>query len=265
MFCANCGKQLNDTARFCDSCGAPAESVPAAQVSLSQAPAPQPEKRGRKRKPTPERPVSEGERVTPHITLGADGKYRWIYEMSLFRNPTIFLLIWKIFFFIMLGIFAFIMLIEVFEGDMDLERFLLDLKIMGIVLGVMTALIGVSMLIYAAIMGGKYIVMFEMDEKGINHKQVPTQAKKARKIGTAAALLGAASGNMTAAAAGLNAARTEMYSEFSRTKKVRAYPRRDLIKVNSLFNHNQVYAEKEDFDFVVNYILRYVSDQAKPR
>ena len=35
------------------------------------------------------------------VTQCEDGKYRWSYAMSLYKNPTIFLLVWKIFFFIL--------------------------------------------------------------------------------------------------------------------------------------------------------------------
>ena len=45
-----------------------------------------------------------------------------------------------------------------------------------------------------------------------------------------------------------------MYSEFGKVRSVKACRRRNLIKVNEVLNHNQVYAEKEDFDFVLNYI-----------
>ena len=46
------------------------------------------------------RHMKENKTQNTRVTLGNDGKYRWTYEMSLFKNPTIFLLIWKIFFFI---------------------------------------------------------------------------------------------------------------------------------------------------------------------
>ena len=51
----------------------------------------------------------------------------------------------------------------------------------------MTALVGVSYLIYAAVMGWRYVVEFEMDDRGLVHRQVASQARKARKLGLAAA------------------------------------------------------------------------------
>lgn len=188
------------------------------------------------------------------VTLSPDGKYRWTYSKSLFKDPTIFLLIWKIFFFILLGIFAFILLLGLIDGSLPSLR---DLAVFGYILLGMTLLVGVGYLLYAIIMGGYYTVEFEMDEKGINHRQIAAQAEKAKKLGKATALAGAASGRIGAIGAGIGAQRTEMYTDFSKVRKVKTYPRRDLIKVNERFGHNQVYASKDDFVFVSDYIISH--------
>lgn len=275
MFCPNCGHQLSDTAKFCPECGcavsvqpdhAPEDTgldavVPSdPDASLADAPETAPvEKPKRKRKPAAKKMMQQGSRVSENIYLCEDGKYRWIYEMSLFKNPTIIVLVWKIFFFILLGIFAFTMLMDVFGGDMNGERFLETLKILAYFIIGMTVLCALGYLLYAAIMGGKYIVMFEMDEEGVNHKQMPKQAKKAEIISLLTALAGIASRNTTTVGIGLTSARTEMYTRFSNVRKVKAYPSRDLIKINERLMHNQVYAEKEDFEFVYSYISDHVA------
>jgi len=197
--------------------------------------------------------MKENETSNDRVTLCDDGKYRWTYEMSLFKNPTIFLLIWKIFFFIFLGVFAVVNISDFIKWGP--EKALENLPVLGYLLLGMTAVVGLGYLVYAAIMGGKYVVEFEMDEKGVNHRQIASQAEKAKKLGRATAIAGAASGRIGAAGAGINAQRTEMYSEFAKVRKVRAYPRRGLIKVNELLGHNQVYAAKEDFEFVKDYIV----------
>ena len=243
MFCENCGRELPDNARSCSECGAPA---PVAEPA---------EKPKRKRKPTARKMMSEGSRVTPNIVLCEDGKYRWIYEMGLFRNPTIFLLVWKIFFFITLGIFAMVMFFDTVNGYMDGERLLNNLKVMGYMFIGMTVLVALGYALYAAVMGGKYIVQFEMDDKGIDHKQIAKQAEKARKLGRLTSMAGAASGSLTAVGVGMNAQRTEMYSEFAGVRKVKLYPRRHLIKLNGRLSHNQVYAAAEDYEFVRDFIL----------
>lgn len=234
MICQQCGREWKTDGKYCPYCGAAAEKPHGAQS------------------------------VTPHIVLGEDGVYRWTYAMSLFRNPTVFLLIWKIFFFVFLGIFAFMILLTGIEDGFQAETVLSFLRFGGIFLLGMTALCLIGYLLYAAIMGGKYIVQFEMDETGVNHKQIDKQAKKAAGIAEAAMIAGALAGSRGAVSAGATA-RTEMYSEFARVRKVRLYPRRHLIKVNQLLNKNQVYAAPEDYAFVRDYILRHVPATARSK
>ena len=149
-FCTHCGTRMPDETAFCPNCGnAVGQRMP------QNSPPPN---------STPRYAPPDVTMVTPNIGLGPDGKYRWIYEMSLFRNPSLFVTVWKVFFFVCIGLFVMMALIQAFEGDLDGEAALNLLGVCGIVLGVMTALVVISFLIYAAIMGGKYIAMFEMDE-----------------------------------------------------------------------------------------------------
>lgn len=199
--------------------------------------------------------MAEGEKVSQNIVLCADGKYRWTYEMSLYRNPAIFLLVWKIFFFIFSAIFACILIADIIDwGTKNIIGFL---KFFFYFLIGMTVVIGLGYLIYAVIMGGKYSMLFEMDEDGINHKQMPNQAKKAKAVSSLTVLAGLFSGKVTTVGVGLNAARSEMYSDFSKVQKVIADPDTNLIKVNELLSHNQIYTETEDFDFVLKYITSH--------
>lgn len=198
--------------------------------------------------------IMQGEKISDNITLCKDGKYRWIYELHLFKTPIIFMLVWKILFFIFLMIFAFVFIADFVSWGFTAERIKESLRFSGFFLLGMTVVTALGYSVYAALMGGKYCVMFEMDEKGINHKQIPAQAKKAKKIAGVTALAGAASGRLTTVGAGINSARTEMYSDFSRVRKVKAFHALNLIKVNGRLSRNQIYASKEDFEFVKKYI-----------
>lgn len=246
-FCTNCGSPLAEGSAFCPGCGVKLspESPPAPEIPVQQ---------NRQRKPTVQQMMNRGEQIGSNIVYCPDGKYRWIYELSLLKNPTVFLLVWKIFFFIFIGIFIVVAIADSGSSGFWWDGFLNDAKVFGYILLGMTGVTVLGYLLYAAIMGGKYIVLFEMDEQGVNHKQLPNQAKKALKLAGLTALLGAASGNLTMVGVGAGAARTEMYSQFSKVKKVKAYPNRRLIKVNQTLGHNQVYAAPEDFGFVLDYI-----------
>ena len=249
MFCAKCGAELSDNMRFCPKCGAE-------KTDTKDTMPPDEQNKEQDNNISPEEMMKNGQKVTENIVLCEDGKYRWVYKMGLFTNPSIFFLVWKIFFFIMLGIFVFIAFLELIEGDLDGGTLLGTLTAFLIGTAGMTALTATGYLVYAHIMGGKYIVMFEMDDDGVNHKQVPEQAKKARAIGELTSIAGAAAGNATVAGIGQTSQRTEMYSDFAYVKKVRSYPATHTVKLDEPFCHNQVYAAKEDFEFVKQYIYQ---------
>ena len=53
-----------------------------------------------------------------------------------------------------------------------------------------------------------------------------------------------------------------MYSDFGKVRSVKAYPRRELIKVNERFCKNQVYAPRgADYDFVLGFIRAHTNCQ----
>ena len=188
------------------------------------------------------------------VKLCEDGKYRWVYEMNMITNPTIFLTVFKIFFWIILVMWAvFGLILYVFPGDWEGLWGMSKAALAG--LGIMAVLTVLGVLVLAAIYGGKYVVLFEMDEKKVKHIQVPRQFKKAQALGALTALAGVAAHRPTAAGAGLLAAgKNSSTSEFKLVRSVRAHRRLHVIKVNQLLNRNQIYVPDEDFDFVYDWI-----------
>ena len=199
------------------------------------------------------------ERIKPfpmekEVQLCADGKYRWVYEMHMIKNPTIFLTVFKIFFYIILACWLiFGLFLYLIHGDV--KGFLEFGKAMLVALALMAVLTLLGVLLLAAIYGGKYVVLFEMDEEQIKHIQLPRQVKKAQALGLLTALVGIAAKKPVTAGAGLLATgKTSSTSVYKNVRRV--VPRRalHLIKVNQLFEKNQIYVPDEDFDFVYNYI-----------
>ena len=187
------------------------------------------------------------------IRLCADGKYRWVYEFPMLKNPTILLTVWKILALCCLAP-ALIVLLSALKRE-GLGAFVGAAQTYGLVLLIVTAVSLLAYCIAAAIYGGTYIVLFEMDEKGVAHIQQPRQFKKAQGLAWLTLLAGTAGGRPAAAGLGLSAgAKNAVRSDFPYVKSVRGFPRRGTIKLHELFAHNQVYVEKEDYDFVWNYI-----------
>lgn len=186
------------------------------------------------------------------VRLCSDGKYRWVYEMNLLKNPTIFITVLKVMMISIAIVWLFGLAIGL--GDMDLDYFLFWTKLSGIMLGIFVVLTIIGVLITAAILG-KYVVLFEMDEKEVTHIQMPRQVKKAEAIGLITALVGAMAKNPTTIGTGMLAAsKTKNTSVFANVRRVKARRRLNLIKVNQLLDKNQVYVPDEDFDFVYDFI-----------
>ena len=136
---------------------------------------------------------------------------------------------------------------------------------LGVILAVFIPLTLVSYAIYALINGGKYCVLFEMNEKGVAHIQAPKQFKKARKAALLEFALGVASGNPTlmgqSAIVGNTQAAT---SVFSSVTCVKIKKNRNTIHLSQGLFKNQVYAEDTDFDFVESFIRSHC-DKSKIR
>ena len=188
------------------------------------------------------------------VLLCNDGKYRWVYEMNMLTNPTIFLTVFKIFFWIILiGWLVFGLFLYLIHGDV--AGFLAMGKALLVALGVMAVLTALGVLGVAALYGGKYVVLFEMDETEVKHIQMPRQVRKAEVVGLITAMVGLAAKRLTTVGAGLlSTGKSSTTSVFEHVRRV--VPRRalHLIKVNQLLNKNQIYVPDEDFDFVYEFI-----------
>ena len=189
-----------------------------------------------------------------NISMCPDGKYRWVFELDMYKSSAIIKELWRVL--LITGALVLIILfgINIMDGDF-METLQFVAQAAAILFGIFLVLSIVGYLIFAYIIGGKYCVVFEMDEGGINHKQHPKHVKKAQLIGALTALAGAGTGNLGTAGTGiLAAARTTLYTGFDDVKEVEILPKEHLIRLNETLNRNQVYAADEDFAFVANYI-----------
>ena len=249
MFCANCGNSLPEDAKFCDKCGAAVETAEAT-VEIAKVKQEEP----------------DGVHVTENIIMGTDGKLHWYYEFKLLRNPTILKLLWKIFFWIFIALWTFISVINIFEGHFNMKDFIDVSKVFILVLLGFEALVAVGYFIYASLQGFRYCVMFEMDDEGVKHTQMPKQFKKAQAMAAITMFMGAASGKPGVVGTGMLAAsKLSMVSHWNSVKSVEIDARHNVIKVNERFNKNQVYAEDVDFQYVENYIKSRVPQKCKIR
>ena len=153
------------------------------------------------------------------MTLYPDGKYRWVYEVPMLKNPSILFDVYWV-----LGIsFGLVWLFNVLligcEGDLSLES-LWDFSSVFLILMLVFAVIGyVAYVIVAWTYGWKYVVLFTLDGKGVKHEQMPRQVKKAQVLG---------------------ASRSSSTSTLANVARLIPCRRMNLIKVNQLFTPSRM-------------------------
>jgi hypothetical protein len=199
-------------------------------------------------------PVASNDYEGAEVRLCEDGKYRWKYELNMITNPVIMITVFKVFFFIIIGmalVFGTIFLISDGNWNGVIGMF----KAMGIVLGIFAVLTFLGTALLSLVYGGKYVVLFEMDDKGIVHIQMPAQQQKARKLGILTFFVGLFAKRPTTMGAGLlSTTKNASASEFKKVRRVRSRRWLHTIKVNQLFERNQVYVPDDDYDFVYDFI-----------
>ena len=198
------------------------------------------------------------------VTLYPDGKYRWVYEVPMLKNPSILFDVYWV-----LGIsFGLVWLFNVLligcEGDLSLES-LWGFTSVFLILMLVFAVIGyVAYVIVAWTYGWKYVVLFTLDEKEVVHQQMPHQMKKAKVLGALTALAGAAAGKPGVVGSGILASsRSTSTSVLANVKSIKARRRLNLIKVNQLLNKNRVFVPDEDFDFVYDFLCQHCPNAKK--
>ena len=189
-----------------------------------------------------------------NITMCYDGKYRWVYELDMYKSPVIIKEVWRAMLVAGVIVLAILFAINIMDGDL-METLQFVAQAAAILFGIFLVLSIIGYLVFAYIIGGKYCVVFEMDEEGINHKQHDKHVKKSELAGAITVLAGLAGGNLSTVGTGILAAsRTSMLTYFDDVKELEILPKEHLICLNETLSRNQVYAEDEDFAFVANYI-----------
>lgn len=208
-------------------------------------------------------PLADTNYKGSRVALCKDGKYRWTYEFNMLKNPSIIVVVYKIFG-ILLSI-PFIIHVIALARNGELQKEWNDRlwsgsnpKVWLVIMAVFVVIILLAYLLVAWTYGGKYVVHFTMDEKGIIHEQEAAQVKRAQKLGLLTVLVGILAKRPGTVGAGMLAAsHTTSTSDFPNVRRIK--PRRafGLIKVNKRLDHNQVYVPREDFDFVLDYIRQH--------
>ena len=249
MYCENCGAPIEQGAQFCGSCGKPT----ATQTTVER---PQPQPQSQPQPAARPAPSNAGE-PTARVQLCPDGKYRWSYEVNLWKNPSILLDLAKVFGIILVGIwFLSVILVPLFDGHLRWHRVVdSSTGFLWVVLAV-AVLCLIGYVITGIVSGGRYAAYFVMDEESVTHQQMAKEVKRTQVI---AAINMMVDDDMGSAAI-LAAAHEPFTTPYKRVRKIKAIRGRHLIKVDELLTKNRIYVEDhEDYEFV----LRYISERCE--
>ena len=199
-----------------------------------------------------EQPVYESE----NITMCTDGKYRWVYELNLYKNPAIIKEVGRVMFISLVIVMALVLGFQMIDGiGTFAEKLQFVAELAGILVAILLVITVLGYLLYSYMMGGTYCALFEMDENGVCNKAQEKHIKKAELISAITVIAGLAGGRPGVIGTGMLAsARSSMYTGFNDVRELEILPGQHLIRLNEKLSRNQVYAEDEDFVFVADYI-----------
>lgn len=196
--------------------------------------------------------------ISQRVKLFADGKYHWRFEVNMYTNYSILIDVYKAMGVTVVITGFIVFLIVACAGGLSVDGLLGSLQTMLVVGGIFLVLCPLGYLLYALFMGGKYEMLFTMDEREVVHQQSAKATKKAQKIGMLTSLAGAAARRPGVVGAGMmSASRTTMTTTLTDVRRLIPCRRQHLIKVNERLSKNRVYVSDEDFDFVYQYLCEH--------
>ncbi len=248
MRCPKCGEEIFGEDKFCPNCGT--------KISVSSG-----------------NVQSHGESINigaqkqnGEITCGEDGVYRWLYEYKMFKNPAMLFMLWRMFLWaIVIGWLILIPCALLARADWD--------SILGILLAFgVTALVAaltlgtIGYIIYAIYNGGHLFMLFEMDEEGITMTLAPKTFERQKAImwfSIASGLTVSEAPNVLLDSALVN--KKSQSSSFENTTRVLVKKWYNCLHLRQLLGYNLIYVNKEDFDFVWEYIKARIPEKCKVR
>ena len=121
--------------------------------------------------------------IPERVTLCSDGKYRWIYHFDMLKNPVILFTTWRVLLMSGFIVWLFVNLIGLIGGGFDSKAFVGNTKMILLLTLFLCGLGIIAYFIIAGQYGWKYIVVFEMDENGITHRQMKQKFDRAKATG----------------------------------------------------------------------------------
>jgi hypothetical protein len=196
------------------------------------------------------------EEMESSITKNQDGSYQWLYELSLLKNQSILINFVKILFLITLSMSLMMVIMTMPRGvGLAMKMFLIT---WGYGLLIMIVLLVLCYLLLSLIMGSKHIVLFKMDEKGVQRIHLEKHYNAAQAHAMLERISEYPAQSLTSAGAGiLGATRKSTYTPFKYVKSIKVDPYRYTIVIKERFNKNIIYVDAHDYEYIKNLVIYY--------
>lgn len=183
-----------------------------------------------------------------------NGKYLWTYAIPLLTNFTFLSIIAKAVLLSLAPVYLLLIILDLIEGNFEryfMERTLL----MGGLMLLMLGLILIAWLVYVIVHKNRYIVIYEVDKKGILFVEARTTAEKSDLLAQLGMVAGALSGQATLSGASLLATtRHSYYTKFANIKQIIIKRNHFVVKARGIHT-NVVYFYAQDQDELLEFIL----------
>ena len=167
--------------------------------------------------------------------------FEWDVTVDLLKETFILFSTWKILLLVS-GIAPLLLIVlDLFEGFLALERLKEYLFIYFTISGILTILLLLGYyLLFIPCSGRNYQLHFEMDTKGVTHTVSDEQFKKSKRLARMNIFLGNAEKCPQTAGSGyLASSRQSMYTSFQTVQRIVAYPKRNRYCI--LFKNRKQY------------------------
>ena len=180
-----------------------------------------------------------------------DGTYDWIYCMNMMKDRSMFSFYFKVVGLCFLPI-VIMMIWMAASSRLSLSTFLITMLSFGGVLLVVVFAIWLVNTMY----GGKYMLIYQMNNEGITFSQTTDQAAMTRAVAAASAAVSAADGNTggVISGTGMTLRANAYHSKFEKVRSVKGKRADNLIWVKEGITTYTMYAPLEDAAFVKEYV-----------
>ena len=188
------------------------------------------------------------------VTRDENGNYHWLYDLDMKKNNYMQTTVFRVMLIILVASYLLSILVFMFIGaDPGAIRYFS--MIFLLIAALMIPITYLATCFVARYYKGHFHYAYEMNEEGIIFRRVGEDAVRTAQIGEAAFWIGIFTSQPGLAGSGAYiAGNYDACSKFTRVFKIKAIPAKECIDLYSPFLLNQIFVNKEDYDFVLNFI-----------